>query len=218
MENSFNVSLKGFIAHKPVSKGGSMTVLGVGVNITPKLTQYMRVLVFNRENTRTLMKYADRGSMVELKGTLSYVIKQGRNGQPKMDITIRTGWATLVQRGGEQYLKATVTGNLGANPRASKTWNGVAVSNFDVLLDIKDRKDAKPRTISATVAAFGKLAAACNSYIYRGRQVEAKGELRVQEYSDRNGNAQVGLAVKAHEVKFLSHTRGYRKALEAMAA
>lgn len=218
MENKFRVALKGFVAHKPVSQGGNMTVLGVGVNITPTLTQYYRVLVFNKENTKTLMKYADRGSVVELKGNLSYVVKKGCNGAPKMDVTIKTGWATLCPRGGEQYIKAEVVGNLAANPRGSETWNKVTVSNFDVLVDIKDRKNAKPRTIGTTVAAFGKLASACNSYIYRGRQVQVEGDLRIQEYQDRNGRPQVGLAVKARDVRFLAHTRAYRRSLEAAAA
>ncbi len=211
MENKFRVALKGFLAHKPISQGGNITIMSVGVNINPKTTQYMKVLVFNRDNTRTLMTYGDRGAIVELKGNLSYVTRRGRDGKPRLDITVKTGWATLCQRGGEQYLKAEATGNLAANPRNSHTWNDVSVSNFDILLDLKE-KNCKPRTIGATVAAFGKLADACNRYIYRGRQVRVEGDLRVQTWPDRSGNPQVGLAIRAAEVKFLAHSHAYRQA------
>ena len=211
MQNQFNVSLRGFVAYKPVKQGNGPAVIGVGINIHPRLTQYARVLAFGRDTSNAVMKFLDRGSVVELKGTLTYRVKHDKGGGPELGITIKTNSVTFCRRGEQHYLKTEVVGNLESAPRPSHTFDGTPVSNFDVRLT-QFQKGQKPVTIGATVASFGSLADACNAHLYRGRQVAVKGELRVQHWNDRHGNPQTALAVKADKVKFLAHTRAHKDA------
>ena len=58
-------------------------------------------------------------------------------------------------------------------------------------------------TDTLDVSAFGGRAAACQSYLYRGRCVRIEGPVQVSRYRGRDGRQKASLDVQASDVKFL---------------
>ena len=122
-------------------------------------------------------KYAsrnvDKGAIVKVEGTLDFSVRQGRNGRVRAKATVTTDEVAFCARGEEHYARATAVGELGTNPYHSRTANGTDVSSFQVKV-IRARR-GRERVDTLDVSAFGGRAAACQSYLYRGRCVRIEG-------------------------------------------
>ncbi len=105
------------------------------------------------------------------------------------------------------FNKIIVVGYLGRDPEIRYLPNGDGVANFSVATTEKrkDRNgDSVEHTIWFRVSVFGRTAEACNQYLAKGSQVYVEGRLRMEQYTDREGNPRTSLEIAAKEVQFLS--------------
>jgi len=104
------------------------------------------------------------------------------------------------------FNKITIVGYLGRDPELRYTPQGTAVCNFTVATTEK-RKNSKgemeEHTIWFKVAAWGRQAEVADEYLAKGRQVYVEGRLRLEQYTDREGNPRISPEVNATDIHFL---------------
>ncbi|HZF39940.1 MAG TPA: single-stranded DNA-binding protein [Blastocatellia bacterium] len=104
------------------------------------------------------------------------------------------------------FNKITIVGYLGRDPELRYTPQGTAVCNFSVATTEK-RKNARgeqeEHTIWFRVAAWGRQAELAAEYLAKGRQVYVEGRLRLEQYTDRDGNPRTSAEVNASDIQFL---------------
>jgi single-strand DNA-binding protein len=104
------------------------------------------------------------------------------------------------------FNKITIVGYLGRDPELRYTPQGTAVCNFSVATTEK-RKNARDEqeehTIWFRVAAWGRQAELAAEYLAKGRQVYVEGRLRLEQYTDRDGNPRTSPEVNANDIQFL---------------
>jgi single-strand DNA-binding protein len=103
--------------------------------------------------------------------------------------------------------RATVIGNLGADPELRTLPSGQAVVNFTVATDeafVDKQGQRQEHAEWHNVVAFGKLAETCGQYLKQGRQVYVEGRLRTREFEARNnGGKRQRTEIVASRVQFL---------------
>ncbi len=104
------------------------------------------------------------------------------------------------------FNKITIVGYLGRNPELRYTSQGTAVCNMSVATTEK-RKNAsgqsEEHTIWFRVTAWGRQAETASEYLAKGRQVYVEGRLRLEQYTDRDGNLRISPEVNASDIHFL---------------
>jgi single-strand DNA-binding protein len=104
------------------------------------------------------------------------------------------------------FNKITIVGYLGRDPELRYTTQGTAVCKMSIATTEK-RKNVAGQTEEHTtwfrVTAWGRQAELSNEYLTKGRQVYIEGRLRLEEYTDREGNVRVNPEVNATDVQFL---------------
>ena len=65
------------------------------------------------------------------------------------------------------------------------------------------RRAEEQRALLLPYTAWGHQAEVANEYLAKGRQVYVEGRLRLEEYTDREGNPRTSAEVNASEVHFL---------------
>jgi single-strand DNA-binding protein len=104
------------------------------------------------------------------------------------------------------FNKITIVGFLGRDPELRYTPQGTAVCNFSVATTEKRRNargETEEHTLWFTVTAWGRQAEVANEYLAKGRQVYIDGRLRLEEYTDREGNLRLSAEVNASDIHFL---------------
>jgi single-strand DNA-binding protein len=104
------------------------------------------------------------------------------------------------------FNKITIVGYLGRDPELRYTPQGTAVCNFSVATTEKrknGRGEMEEHTIWFRVAAWGRQAEVAAEYLAKGRQVYVEGRLRLEEYTDREGNPRTSAEVNASDIHFL---------------
>jgi single-strand DNA-binding protein len=104
------------------------------------------------------------------------------------------------------FNKLTIVGYLGRDPELRYTPQGTAVCNFSVATTEKRRNargETEEHTIWFRVTAWGRQAEVANEYLAKGRQVYVEGRLRLEEYTDREGNPRLSAEVNANDIHFL---------------
>jgi len=104
------------------------------------------------------------------------------------------------------FNKITIVGYLGRDPELRCTPQGTAVCNFSVATTEKRRNgrgETEEHTIWFRVSAWGRQAEVANEYLAKGRQVYVEGRLRLEEYTDREGNPRTSAEVNASDIHFL---------------
>lgn len=108
------------------------------------------------------------------------------------------------------FNKIIIVGNLGRDPELRYTPQGNAVCSFSVATNEK-RKDKNGDLQDVTtwfrITLWGKQAEAASKYLTKGRPVYIEGRLRIEEYTDRDGNNRQSLEVTATDMQFIG-TRG----------
>ena len=88
----------------------------------------------------------------------------------------------------------------------SSSTQGTAGCNFSVATTEK-RKNARGETEEHTIwfciAAWGRQAELAAEYLAKGKQVYVEGRLRLEEYTDREGNPRTSAEVNASDIHFL---------------
>jgi single-strand DNA-binding protein len=97
-------------------------------------------------------------------------------------------------------------GNLGKDPEATYTANGLAISNFSIATtetrkDKEGNKETKTEWIN--IVAFGKLADICNEYLVKGKQVYIEGKFTTDKWEDKDGNTRYSTNIIAKDMKML---------------
>ena len=99
------------------------------------------------------------------------------------------------------FNKIIIVGYLGKDPELRYTPNGNAVCNFSVATT--EKRGDQETTTWFKISAWGRQGELCNEYLAKGRQVYVEGRVRMEEYTDRDGNKRNNLEVNATDVKFL---------------
>ena len=104
------------------------------------------------------------------------------------------------------FNKIIIVGYLGRDPEIRYSSQGTAYCNFSVATTEK-RKDRAGELQDVTtwfrVTAWNRQAEIANEYLAKGRQVYVEGKLRLEEYTDRDGNQRSSLEVSATDLHFL---------------
>lgn len=107
--------------------------------------------------------------------------------------------------------RATLIGNLGADPEVRYTPTGVAVANFRVATnEFSTDKDGKKQehTEWHRVVVRGKLAELCGKHLAKGRQVYVEGRLQTREWEGKDKVKHHTTEVLASSVQFLGSRSG----------
>ncbi len=104
------------------------------------------------------------------------------------------------------FNKITIVGYLGQDPTLRYTPQGTAVCNFSVATTEKrknGRGEVEEHTIWFRITAWGRQAEVAAEYLAKGRQVYVEGRLRLEQYTDREGNPRTSPEVNASDIHFL---------------
>lgn len=104
------------------------------------------------------------------------------------------------------FNKIIIVGNLGRDPETRHTPQGNAVCKFSVATSDR-RKGADGQMEETTtwfrVSVWGRQAELAQEYLTKGRQVYVEGRLRLEEYTDREGNKRISPEVTATDIQFI---------------
>jgi len=104
------------------------------------------------------------------------------------------------------FNKITIVGYLGRDPELRYTPQGTAVCNMSVATTEKRRNaegETEEHTIWFRVTAWGRQAELAAEYLAKGRQVYVEGRLRLEQYTDRDGNPRTSPEINANDIQFL---------------
>src|SRR5215471_15261673 len=104
------------------------------------------------------------------------------------------------------FNKITIVGYLGRDPELRYTPQGTAVCNLSVATTEKRRNargETEEHTIWFRVSAWGRQAEVAAEYLAKGRQIYVEGRLRLEEYTDSEGNPRTSAEVNASDIHFL---------------
>ena len=108
------------------------------------------------------------------------------------------------------FNKIIIVGNLGRDPELRYTPQGTAVCSFSVATSEKKRDkggDMQDVTTWFRVTLWGKQAETASKYLTKGKPVYIEGRLRIEEWTDRDGNNRQSLEVNATDMQFIGGNR-----------
>ena len=106
------------------------------------------------------------------------------------------------------YAKVVFVGYLGGEPEMRYTPNGQAVCNFRMAVTRKWGQ-GQEETLWVKVVTWGSLAETRSKFLAKGRLVLVEGDrLKVDAYTNREGQPAASLELTAQTVKFLSKGEG----------
>lgn len=119
------------------------------------------------------------------------------------------------------FNKIILVGNLGRDPELRYTPQGTPVCSFTVATNEK-RKDRAGEMQDFTtwfrITLWGRQAETASQYLTKGRPVYIEGRLRLEEYTDREGNKRQSLEVNATDIHFISSNRSDESSSAAKAS
>lgn len=108
------------------------------------------------------------------------------------------------------FNKIIMVGNLGREPELRYTPQGTPVCSFTLATNEK-RKDRSGELQDLTtwfkVTLWGRQAETASRYLSKGKPVYIEGRLRMEEYTDREGNKRQSLEVTASDMHFIGGNR-----------
>lgn len=108
------------------------------------------------------------------------------------------------------FNKITIVGNLGRDPELRYTPQGTAVCNFSMATNEKRRDksgELQDLTTWFRITLWGRQAENASKYLQKGSPVYIEGRLRIDEWTDRDGNPRYTLEVNATDMQFISGGR-----------
>src|SRR5215470_6272472 len=106
------------------------------------------------------------------------------------------------------FNKITIVGYLGRDPELRYTPQGTALCKMSIATTERRKNSAgemEEHTTWFRVTAWGRQAEMANEYLAKGRQAYIEGRLRLEEYTDREGQKRFSAEVSATEIQFLGH-------------
>jgi single-strand DNA-binding protein len=104
------------------------------------------------------------------------------------------------------FNKITIVGYLGRDPELRYTPQGTALCKMSIATTEKRKTvtgEMEEHTTWFRVTAWGRQAELANEYLAKGRQAYIEGRLRLEEYTDRDGQKRFSAEVSASEIQFL---------------
>lgn len=109
------------------------------------------------------------------------------------------------------FNKVILVGNLGKDPELRYTQQGDPVCSFTMATNErkKDRTTGENQDVTTwfRVTLFGRQAETASQYLTKGRPVYIEGRLRMETYTDKQGQERTSLEVRATDMQFIG-TRG----------
>jgi len=99
----------------------------------------------------------------------------------------------------------SIIGNVGRKPEMKYLESGSKVTNFPVAFT--DRRDGDTQWFD--VEAWDDLADIANLYVDKGERVALQGRLKVQDWTDREGNVRKSLRIVAQQIKKVARNSMY---------
>lgn len=100
-------------------------------------------------------------------------------------------------------------GNLTRDPELRSTGTGVAVCNFAIAVNRRQRgADGQQETDFFEVTAWRQLGENCAKYLAKGRKVAVTGQMLSRSYEGKDGQRRTAWGVTADNVEFLSPAQG----------
>lgn len=109
------------------------------------------------------------------------------------------------------FNKVIIVGNLGRDPELRYTPQGTAVCNFSMATTEKRRdKSGEYQDVTTwfRVTVWDKKAEVAAKYLQKGSQVYIEGRLKLDEWTDRDGNTRTTLDVTATDMQFIGKAGG----------
>ncbi len=104
------------------------------------------------------------------------------------------------------FNKIIIVGNLGRDPELRYTPQGTAVCNFSMATNEKRRdKSGEMQDVTTwfRITLWNRQAENASKYLQKGGSVYIEGRLKLDEWTDRDGNTRQTLDVTATEMQFL---------------
>ncbi len=102
--------------------------------------------------------------------------------------------------------KATLIGNLGADPDTRFTQDGTCVCNLRLATTEKFKNrngEQQEKTEWHRVVLWGRLGEIANQYLKKGARVYIEGKIETRKWQDRDGNDKYTTEIRATEMKML---------------
>lgn len=81
--------------------------------------------------------------------------------------------------------------------------SGTAVTRFSVAVNREFKKEGQPDADFFNIVAWGNIAENCANYLKKGRLVGIEGQLRNNNFEDKNGVKHYSVEINANRVEFL---------------
>ena len=101
-------------------------------------------------------------------------------------------------------------GRLTRDPELRYTPAGTAVCKFGLAINRSFRNQEGNNiedTLFINVSAWGRQAEHCSQFLKKGKRVAVNGELRSNNWQDREGNKRVSYEINARSVQFLDYMK-----------
>lgn len=95
--------------------------------------------------------------------------------------------------------KIVISGRLTSDPELRALPNGDAVCAFTLAVNRRGKDD---KADFFRVNAFRKLGELCAQYLIKGQKCTVAGSVRINEYTNNNGQARTSVDVTADDVEF----------------
>ena len=104
----------------------------------------------------------------------------------------------------------TGIGRLTRDPELRYTPSGTAVCKFGLAINRSFRNQEGNNvedTLFINVSAWGRQAEHCSQFLKKGKRVAINGELRSNNWQDREGNKRITFEINARSVQFLDYMK-----------
>ena len=105
------------------------------------------------------------------------------------------------------FNQCNFSGNLGRDPELRNLQTGQVVCNFSICVNDPYTKEE----LWVKVTAWGKTATACDKFLKKGQSVIVSGRIKLETYTNKNGEERTNLALNASEVTFISKRNDEQK-------
>ena len=107
--------------------------------------------------------------------------------------------------------RATLIGNLGADPELKYTQNGQAVLRLRLATTesyVNRAGERQQRTDWHTIIVWGKRGEALNNILSKGRGICVEGRIQYRQWEDKEGNKRTSTEIVATNIVLLGGGRG----------
>jgi single-strand DNA-binding protein len=107
------------------------------------------------------------------------------------------------------FNKVTIVGNLGRDPEVRYTAQGTAVCEFSIATNERRKNGDSYQDITTwfIVTVWGRQAESASQYLRKGRIVYIEGNMRVEEWKDRENKDRYTLRVDATDLKYIDRAQ-----------